>query len=50
MHRTPAGDEVVRGVRDLLARVEDRWRDEVGAERYAVFRSVLQELVARAAR
>jgi hypothetical protein len=39
---------VVLGVRDLLAGVEDRWLDEVGAGRYAVFRSVLEELVARA--
>jgi hypothetical protein len=43
----PAGDDVVRGVRDLLATVEDRWRDEIGAGRYAVFRSVLEELVGR---
>jgi DNA-binding MarR family transcriptional regulator len=49
VRRTPAGDEVVQGVRDLLAAVEDSWRDEVGAGRYAVFRSVLQELVGRAA-
>lgn len=48
VRRTPVGDDVVLGVRDLLARVEDSWRDEVGAERYGVFRSVLADLVARA--
>ena len=48
VRRTPAGDDVVLGIRDLLAGVEDHWRDEVGADRYAVFRSVLVELVARA--
>jgi DNA-binding MarR family transcriptional regulator len=47
VQRTPAGDDVVRGVRDLLAAVEDRWRDDIGAGRYAVFRSVLEELVGR---
>lgn len=45
VRRTPAGDAVVRGVRDLLDEVEARWRDEVGAERYAVFRDVLATLV-----
>lgn len=46
VRRTPAGDDVVRGVRDLLAGAEQRWRAQVGPDRYAVFRSVLEELVA----
>ena len=44
VRRTPAGDDLVRAIRDLLAVVEERWSDEVSAERYAVFRSVLAEL------
>jgi DNA-binding MarR family transcriptional regulator len=46
VRRTPPGDDVVRAIRDLLAGVEERWCREVGAERYAVFREVLSELVA----
>lgn len=46
VRRTARGDEVVRTIRTLLARVEARWRREIGAERYAVFREVLSELVA----
>jgi DNA-binding MarR family transcriptional regulator len=45
VRRTPEGDRVVRGIRDLLDDVEERWRREVGAERYLVFRTVLAELV-----
>jgi DNA-binding MarR family transcriptional regulator len=44
VRRTAAGDDVVRGIRDLLAGAEDRWRHEIGAERYDIFRSVLAEL------
>jgi len=36
-------------VRALLAQVEDEWRAQVGAERYAVFREVLEELADPAA-
>ncbi len=45
VRRTAEGDRVVRGVRELLDAVEARWRDEVGPQRYAVFRDVLAELV-----
>jgi DNA-binding MarR family transcriptional regulator len=45
VRRTARGDEVTRTIRALLTRVEARWRREVGAERYAVFRAVLSELV-----
>jgi hypothetical protein len=30
--------------REVVAAIEERWRDEVGADRYAVFRDVLREL------
>jgi DNA-binding MarR family transcriptional regulator len=50
VRRTAEGDRVVRGVRDLLDGVEARWRDEIGAERYAIFREVLAELVGGADR
>jgi DNA-binding MarR family transcriptional regulator len=46
VRRTPAGDEVVRAIRTLLEDVESRWRAEIGPDRYAVFRSVLADLVA----
>jgi DNA-binding MarR family transcriptional regulator len=45
VRRTARGDDVVRAIRTLLSRVEARWRREIGAERYAVFREVLTELV-----
>jgi DNA-binding MarR family transcriptional regulator len=46
VQRTPLGDGVVRSIRGLLADLEARWSREVGADRYAVFRQVLTELVA----
>lgn len=45
VRRTAEGDRVVRGVRDALDDLEDRWRRAVGADRYRVFREVLAELV-----
>ncbi|HET6530052.1 MAG TPA: hypothetical protein VFH03_05480 [Actinoplanes sp.] len=39
VRRTAEGDQVVRGIRDLLDGIEARWRDEVGPERYEIFRS-----------
>jgi len=45
IRRTARGDEVTRTIRALVTRVEARWRREVGAERYAVFRAVLSELI-----
>lgn len=47
VRRTALGDSVVRAMRDLVDEVEDRWRREVGAERYAIFRQVLGELIER---
>jgi DNA-binding MarR family transcriptional regulator len=45
VRRTPRGDEIVLAVRDLLDATEERWRAEVGPQRYAIFREVLEELV-----
>lgn len=44
VRRTAAGSRERQAVRDTLAAVEDVWRAAVGAERYAVFRVVLEEL------
>jgi DNA-binding MarR family transcriptional regulator len=44
VRRTVRGDEVVRAVHDLLAEVDERWRLEIGPDRYQVFREVLTEL------
>ena len=46
---TPPGARATRRARQIIAAVEDQWRDQVGAERYAVFREVLAELVDDAA-
>jgi DNA-binding MarR family transcriptional regulator len=42
---TELGREAQRVMRQRLADVEEGWRDQVGAERYGVFREVLAELV-----
>jgi DNA-binding MarR family transcriptional regulator len=42
---TPPGARATRRARQILAELEDQWRAQVGAERYAVFREVLAELV-----
>jgi len=47
VRRTAEGDRVIIEMRKLLNRVEQDWRREVGPERYAVFRAVLEELVLR---
>jgi DNA-binding MarR family transcriptional regulator len=44
IQRTALGDEVVETTNDLWARVERRWRRQIGPERYRVFREVLIEL------
>lgn len=44
VQRTPHGDAVLRATREAVADLERCWRDQVGAERYAVFREVLAEL------
>ena len=43
---TGRGQEAQRMMRQRLADVEESWRDQVGAERYGVFREVLADLVA----
>jgi len=41
---TPRGERARRAVHAAAARLEERWRVEVGESRYAVFREVLAEL------
>jgi len=48
IRRTATGDDLQRAMRASLAVVEERWSAEVGADRYAIFRDVLSELVATA--
>lgn len=43
--RTPLGDQVRQATRTIIAEVEQQWGREIGAERYATFRSVLRYLV-----
>src|SRR3954453_6866688 len=42
--RTPEGDHTVRVVNARIARLERRWAEEVGAERFETFKSVLYDL------
>ena len=42
--RTEHGEQVRRLIRRGIAEVEATWEAEVGAERYATFRAVLDEL------
>ncbi|RYU15584.1 MarR family winged helix-turn-helix transcriptional regulator [Nocardioides iriomotensis] len=49
VRRTPLGTRTVRKVARRVARVEDRWRAEVGERRYRTFRAVLDELATREA-
>lgn len=44
VRRTPAGDRVRRMARRAIEQVEEAWAEQVGPERYAVFRAVLDEL------
>jgi DNA-binding MarR family transcriptional regulator len=44
--RTHRGDEVVGKIHELTGELEARWRKEIGAKRYDVFREVLVQLVA----
>lgn len=44
IRRTPRGEHFRREVRSLLSDIEDRWGEQVGADRYATFRAVLHEL------
>ena len=44
VHRTSDGDDVRGRLREAIRALESEWAGVVGAERYAVFRSVLDEL------
>jgi DNA-binding MarR family transcriptional regulator len=44
VRRTAEGDRVRRTAVGAIAAMEDEWADLVGAERYATFRDVLDEL------
>ena len=44
VHRTAQGAQVRRRLRQAIATLEAEWAAEVGAERYEVFRAVLDEL------
>ena len=44
VHRTELGDRVLASVERTIAALEAEWSAKVGANRYAVFRSVLAEL------
>ncbi len=44
VRRTPAGQRTVISVTRRVRRIEADWAERVGAERYAVFRSVVEEL------
>jgi DNA-binding MarR family transcriptional regulator len=44
IRRTTRGDRVRQAARAAMTLVEARWRDEVGEDRYAIFRDVLREL------
>ena len=43
---TESGRSAQQTMRSRLAEVEERWRQEAGSDRYAVFREVISELVA----
>ncbi len=42
--RTPLGDQIVRATNARIRRIERQWARRVGAQRYATFRAVLEEL------
>lgn len=44
VHRTPAGNRIVEQVRARNLEIEQVWAERVGAQRYRVFRQVLEEL------
>ena len=44
IRRTPIGDELKDAMRSAIANVEQRWRTEVGDERYATLLDALQQL------
>ncbi len=44
VRRSPLGRRVLDAVRERSLRIEQVWADQVGHERYRVFRGVLEEL------
>lgn len=44
VHRTDAGNRVIKQVTARNLELEQVWAERVGSDRYAVFRAVLQEL------
>jgi len=46
VRRTEVGDRFMASVSDRMARLEKELAEQVGAERYAVFRAVLEDLAA----
>ncbi len=44
VRRTPLGDEAVVFSQAAIARVEEKWKDQLGRERYELVRSSLHEL------
>ena len=44
--RTPLGDRMLKAVNARIRRIEREWARRVGADRYATFREVLEELSA----
>lgn len=44
VRRTPLGQHVLNAVRDRNLRIELTWAEQVGQEKYGIFRSVLEEL------
>ena len=44
VRRTPSGDQATREARDRVLEHERAWADQVGPERYRVFREVLEEV------
>ena len=47
VRRTAAGEQNVRDVTARMGCIEGEWRTAVGDQRYAVFRSVLEDLLRR---
>ncbi|MGH4026066.1 MAG: MarR family winged helix-turn-helix transcriptional regulator [Pseudonocardiaceae bacterium] len=45
IRRTALGERAWQAIRSSLAAVEDQWRAQVGADRYATFHQVLREVV-----
>lgn len=44
VRRTPLGEHMLDTVRDRNLRIEQDWAEQVGQERYRIFREVLEEL------